>query len=134
MVKDNQRTSKLEPKWLGPFQVLRKNRRGTFQVKDLSGTVVHRAIPVTQLKLCGNGPLFGGDGSVLEATVGEQKRYVVQSIIDDRVNEQGVTEVLVRWRGFSAADDTWEPTSSFDDGPTLANYWRSKRPAKLCIS
>ena len=64
------------------------------------------------------------------ANVGEEKRYVVQSITDDRVNDQGVTEVLVRWRGFSAADDTWEPASYFDDGATLANYWRSKRPAK----
>ncbi len=77
MVKDNHRTSKLEPKWQGPFQVLRKNRRRTFQVKDLSGTVVHRAIPVTRLKLCGNGPLFGRDGSVLE--VSARRSAVVQT-------------------------------------------------------
>jgi hypothetical protein len=134
MVKDNQRSSKLEPLWLGPFEILRKNKRGTFQVKDLSGAILHRTIPVTQMKLCGAGPLFGGDGSALGANDDEQKRYVVQSIIDDRVNDQGLTEVLVRWRGYGEADDTWEKVSSFDDGATLANYWRRKQNKKRARS
>jgi hypothetical protein len=56
--------------------------------------------------------LVGGDGSALGA--------------DDRVNDQGLTEVLVRWRGYGEADDTWEKVSSFDDGATLANYWRRR--------
>jgi hypothetical protein len=77
---------------------------------------------------------FGGDGSALGANDDEQKRYVVQSIIDDRVNDQGLTEVRVRWRGYGEADDTWEKASSFDDGATLANYWRRKQNKKRARS
>ncbi|TDL26366.1 chromo-domain-containing protein [Rickenella mellea] len=40
------------------------------------------------------------------------KRYVVDKIMDHR-NDGGKREYRVRWAGYSAKDDTWEPASMF---------------------
>ena len=124
MIVDVLRTSKLEPKFVGPYTVHRCNRRGTYSVKDVSGRVLNRTIPISQIKLCeGKGTLTGGDGSKLAE--GKEQRYYVSKILDDRVRD-GVSELLVRWHGYDANADTWEPAESFDDASTAANYWRLK--------
>ena len=128
MIKDVTRTSSAEPRWLGPFIVHRVNKRGTYKVKDLAGNIIHRSIPISQIKPnVYDGPLTDAAGDVVEEKVGEQERYVVQNIIDDRKTVNGESEYLVKWRGFSVENNSWEPASAFDDAATIANYWRKKR-------
>ena len=39
--------------------------------------------------------------------------YQVENIIDDKLDKDGVTVLYkTRWKGYTAADDTWEPTEN----------------------
>ncbi|KAM4604975.1 chromodomain Y-like protein [Polymixia lowei] len=40
-----------------------------------------------------------------------EELYEVERIVDKRKNKKGKTEYLVRWRGYSTEEDTWEPES-----------------------
>lgn len=41
----------------------------------------------------------------------EEMEFEVDCLLDRRVS-RGRTEYLVRWRGYTAFDDTWEPASN----------------------
>lgn len=42
----------------------------------------------------------------------EVEEYIVEEIVDRRINEDGVVEYKVRWKGYSSEDDTWEPAEN----------------------
>ena len=55
----------------------------------------------------------------------EEKRprsYAVEKILRHR-GAEGAREYLVRWEGFEADRDTWEPETNFDDQQVIQRYW-----------
>ncbi|CAH0549106.1 unnamed protein product [Brassicogethes aeneus] len=42
------------------------------------------------------------------------EEYVVEKIIDSRINEQGVKEYYLKWIGYDDKDNTWEPEENLD--------------------
>jgi len=55
--------------------------------------------------------------------------YEVQDIIDDKI-ENGDKYYLIRWKGFAADDDTWEPISNLECPGNIANYEKNKKQKK----
>jgi hypothetical protein len=45
----------------------------------------------------------------------EDRTYIVQSIKDKRVSEDGSVEYLVSWEDYSKEYDTWEPAEALSD-------------------
>ena len=39
----------------------------------------------------------------------EEPEYVVKKIVDKRVATDGRSEYLIKWKGFAAKFDSWEP-------------------------
>lgn len=57
------------------------------------------------------------------ATMAEQEdSYEVESVLDERCDELGEREYLIKWRGFSIKDATWEPRASLLPGELLRCY------------
>ncbi|XP_055302363.1 uncharacterized protein LOC129568463 [Sitodiplosis mosellana] len=61
--------------------------------------------------------------------------YEVDHLVDYRKDRKGNEEVRVRWKGYSTADDTWEPVSCLnanlkDDVTELRKMWANKTKAK----
>ena len=51
--------------------------------------------------------------------------YEVESIRDHR-GPPGNRQYLVRWEGFTSADDSWEPESNIYTDECIREYWNSK--------
>ena len=126
MLRDQNRKSKLEPRWVGPYVINLINQRGTFQLKDLTGTILQRVVPVAFLKLCGSQTLTDASGGEVKL---DEPRFVVEKILDVK-EEGGRNTYLVKWEGYPASETTWEPAEHFEDASTLANFWRQRNPAR----
>ncbi|KAL1500826.1 hypothetical protein ABEB36_006261 [Hypothenemus hampei] len=63
---------------------------------------------------------------------GEQpapEEYVVEKIIDSRINERGVKEYFLKWIGYDDKDNTWEPEENLDC-PGLIEAFEAERAKK----
>ena len=79
-------------------------------------------------------PAVGCDGSDANAAdipafrpaADESGEYEVEDILDHRSHRRGrssCTEYLVKWRGYSVFESTWEPESNLTNcARTLASY------------
>lgn len=127
----NPRDGKDEPRWVGPFVVVRRNARSkTYVLRDLDRKVLERHFPVSQLKLASvdqAASLFSATGEALDLSA---ERGVVHSIMDHReADDLDRQEYLVRWKGYPAVADSWEPADHFDDDSVLVAYWGRTKPA-----
>ncbi|XP_055639153.1 aspartic and glutamic acid-rich protein-like [Toxorhynchites rutilus septentrionalis] len=50
------------------------------------------------------------------------KEYEVERIIDVHIKRGGVREYLVRWKGFTAKDDTWEPADNLSCADLIEKF------------
>jgi hypothetical protein len=116
MTLDETRTSKLDPVYEGPFRVLRRNQGGSYELLDADGTLLKRRFAPSQLKLIRD-PKPKPTHDV----------YIVEDIVDDRVNDDGHVEYLVKWKGFSEDENTWEPKEHFIDINIIKKYEDRKR-------
>ena len=115
MLLDQRRTDKFEPKYLGPYQIKRRTRNGTYVLQYPDGDLLDRHIPADQLKLVSK--------SVRQIDR-SKPAFEVERIREHR-GKPGAYEYLVRWKGYGEDDDTWEPESSFLDHKTIQHYWKS---------
>jgi hypothetical protein len=109
---------KVRPKhaapYTGKYTIIRKDRAKNLVLKDETGEVLSRHVPPDQVKLIDASPS-------VEATSNEEN-YVVDKVIAHR-GLPGHFEYLVKWKGFSHEDNTWEPASNFITYDCIRDYW-----------
>ena len=120
MLKDPHRTNKFEPKYIGPYTIIRRARNGAYVLRDGTGDILDRHVPADQLKI-----IFKGKRQVNP----EDEVFEINKILDHR-GEPGHYEYLVRWKGYQEDQDSWEPQSSFQDFKVIESYWKIKRSDK----
>lgn len=52
----------------------------------------------------------------------EEQEYEVEKIIDVHYKRNGTREYLVRWKGFTSKDDTWEPADNLSCGELIDKF------------
>lgn len=58
------------------------------------------------------------------------KEYEVDRIIEVHFKKKGTKEFLIRWKGFSAADDTWEPEENLNCPDLIAKFMQKLEKMK----
>lgn len=117
---------KLQERWEGPFRVLRKIAPLTYDIQRVGTQDTERA-HARHLK-----PYFCRDGMMAQelnrSDTPEDLVFEVQKIMKHRVAaDTKEVQYLVRWRGYKAKDDTWEPHTSLQDtaAGVLSDYLRT---------
>ena len=103
------RKSKLHPKYEGPFKILRRTKGGSYSLLDSTGALYPKNVSPDKLKII----------SLPDAA----PSYEVQEILDHR-GPASDREYLVRWKGYSHNDDSWEPAANFDSPLLIQQYFQ----------
>jgi transposase InsO family protein len=114
-------TSKLDPLFVGPFYVRKRNRNGAYKLKDQVGEKLARPVPVTKLKWVSDkdATLYDNEGAPIEKA---QPRGVVDKILKTK-KDKGQTLFLVQWKN-SSERNQWLAAKAFDDPSFLIDYFR----------
>lgn len=123
---DNTTTSKLMPKWIGPFKVIQAIGKNAYKL-DLPTTLrVHNVFNVSLLKP------YLSDGKIQPpqpTIVAGEAWYEVEEILDHREVKWGRgvrREYLVRWKGYGSEHDSWEPERDIKKLTMWPAYWESR--------
>jgi hypothetical protein len=109
---------KFEPKYLGPYTVLRRTRGGTYQLRDATGDNLDRTVPADQLKFVAKKPRRTDIDSL------GHNVYEVETILNHR-GQPGCYDYEVKWKGYP--DPSWEPATSFLDDSIIRTYWKQQK-------
>jgi transposase InsO family protein len=112
---DKLRSKKTEPYYTGPFKVLRVTSSRTYVLEDPTGAILPKNATISELKLIST-----------EATESLEREYEVESVLNHR--GQGVNrEYLIKWKGYSAAANSWEPAANVTNSQRLINDYLGRR-------
>jgi hypothetical protein len=114
MLKDVHRKNKFEPKYVGPYSVVRRAQNGAYVLRDATGDILDRHVPLDQLKIVSRKPLS------LPNDQSADNIYLVRKIVDHR-GQPGNYEYLVDWKGDKQR--TWEPERNILDYDCVKDYW-----------
>jgi hypothetical protein len=121
--------AKLYLTWRGPFQVVATERGYVFKVKDI---ITGEEIVVHGERM----RFYSHDTLEVTEEIKAQKAFddttwIVEKILDIR-DDNGVPSVLVQWRGFTEAENSWEPLQVIrEDVPALVAAFERQRNQEL---
>lgn len=122
---------KLADKFLGPFRVqeIVGTHAQAYRLKLPPSYKIHDVFHVSLLE-----PYHARSGS--ETRIGpairmeDHDEWEVQSIQAHKDTTKG-RQYLVRWKGYSPAEDTWEPEANLANAPEAVDNYLSTAPAEL---
>ena len=112
MLRDPNRNDKFEPKYLGPYYIVRRTRNGNYVIRDATGEELERRVPPDQLKLISK--------TQRDVDIASNV-YEIEKIIEHR-GTPGNYEYHVKWKNYH--ETTWEPESNFHDVNIIRDYWK----------
>ena len=113
MVIDPLRRDKFEPKYIGPYTVIRRSQNGSYVLKDATGDILDRRVQADQMKLI----------SINRRRIDINNQiYEVDSILNHR-GTVGNMEYLIKWKNYPIDQATWEPATNILDDTVVRKYW-----------
>lgn len=118
-------TAKLMPRWAGPYTVTECIGKVAYRLALPAQMAMHPVFHVSLLQPYRKGgrvqppkPFF--------AIVRGELAYNIEKIVAHKQTRCGgrlMTSFLVRWEGYGAEQDSWEPEASMLDPVQLQEYW-----------
>jgi len=129
MAIDNLKSSKWEPNYEGPFEILCQNEGGTYTLLDTLGREIPRHYTINMLKPLSNKPndLSSEGGKQEEINTEEHKSYVVEDIIAHELVGSKGYKYLVKWKDYPTSDNSWIWAKNFDSLTPINKYWKKQK-------
>lgn len=102
--------TKLSHRRTGPFPVLRKINSLRYKIELPNYLRWHLEISIEHLEPVPSGTRNALPPGPLRTATGE--KYIIERIVDMRGHREGRRQFKVRWLGYPATHDTWEPETS----------------------
>ena len=112
MLRDPHRKDKFEPKYIGPYSVVRRSRNGNYSLKDMTNEPLDRYVPIDQLKVISKKP----------RPQDNETEYDIERIIKHR-GQSGTYEYFTKFKNYRVPD--WIPEGNFADTALIRDYWNS---------
>merc|ERR1711990_509859 len=81
----------------------------------------------------GTHPIFESDFDCLtEFSMSDEENYEVEDIVNHR-HKKGKVEYLIRWKGYTDKDDTWEPEENLDCPDKITAYNKKAQVAAKVV-
>ncbi|KAJ8651291.1 hypothetical protein O0I10_013223 [Lichtheimia ornata] len=114
VIKNVHRSGKTEPRYTGPFRITGLNRGGAYTLADATGQQHACNVPPSHIKVV-------SDDIALSDEV-----YEVERILDHK-GRPGHYQYLIKWKGYSEAQNTWEPQDNLNAERILSQYWDQRK-------
>jgi len=129
----NMRTTynkKIRPKREGPFKIKKVLGSHSYQLELPKTWKIHDVFHSVHLSPQNVTPQYGPVKTrPAPDLIDNEEEYEVDHIVRHRKNNKGQWNFLIRWKGFTAEDDTWEPASNLKHAKETLNEY--KRVNKL---
>ena len=118
---------KLADKFLGPFEVLKVVGKNAYTLKlPKKYGRLHSTFHVSLLEPYRQRP---GSEKPTAIDIASEEEWEVEKILDVKMTKTG-RRFLVRWKGFSEADDSWEPAEHLLNAGEIVDEFLENRTSK----
>jgi hypothetical protein len=116
---DQNKTKKSQPTYIGPFIIKNITDDGKYNLVDCSNLFgpVSYNVPISHMKL--------------EAKINQNSKlinsddiYLVEQILAHK-GDIGNRKYLIKWKGYSSSENTWEPAANIFNEQLIMDYWNS---------
>ncbi|KAF9110940.1 hypothetical protein BGW39_004527, partial [Mortierella sp. 14UC] len=115
MVKDEEAESAFDPKYDGPFKIVRRTPKGTYVLRDNLNRLLARNYSPDQLK-----PV----AQSRDIPTKETDHWEVEKILSHRLDDEGAkTLYTVKWKGFDETENSEIPYENFDSKKAVDLYY-----------
>jgi len=117
----------LRPRYEGPFEIIEKLSCVTFWLRmPPYYRAMYPVFHASKLAQYSESTIHGQKSTALPLTLIQgQKEWEVEQVLDSR-QRHGKNKYLVRWKGYTQGDDTWEPEENLQNaGEKLQEYLQS---------
>ena len=64
----------------------------------------------------------------------EEEEFVIEKVVDKRVDSDGQVEYFLKWKGYSDEENTWEPLENVETEEMIIEYEKKNQGMYIVIS